>query len=77
MGVQAIASASDVMTITNETLQQDIKQMSREIGRCIDAMDDGQAEKVKTAVNELIADVRAELDAKLLVLDARVMTLES
>ena len=77
MVVRTRASASDVMAITNETLQQDIKQMSREIGRRIDAMEDGLAEKIKTAVHELIADVKAELYTKLLALEARVMALES
>ena len=77
MVVQTRASTSNVMDITNETLQKDIKQMSREFGRRIDAIEEGLAEKIKSAVKELMADVKAELDAKLLALEARVMALES
>ena len=50
--------------------------MSWEIVRRINAMEDGLAETIQTASNELIADVKAELDAKLLAFEARVMALE-
>ena len=76
MVVQTRSSTADVMPITNETLQEDIHQMSQDIGRRIDAMENGLAEKIKNAVRDLIADVKAELDAKLLALENRVAALE-
>ena len=76
MVVQTRSSTADVMSITNETLQEDIHQMSQDIGRRIDAMENGLAEKIKNVVRDLIADVNAELDAKLLALENRVAALE-
>ena len=70
------SGAGDVMAVTNETLQQEIRQISVNIGHRIDAMENGLAEKIRNAVSELIADVKAELDAKLHALEARVMALE-
>ena len=64
MVVQTRSSTADVMPITNETLHEDIHQMSQDIGRRIDAMKNGLAEKIKNVVRDLIADVKAELDAK-------------
>ena len=76
MVVQTRASVSDVMAITNEALQQDIRQMSLDMRRRFDDMENSLADKIRIAVNEIITDVRAELDAKLAALDARVMALE-
>ena len=76
MVVQTRSSTADVMPITNETLQEDIHQMSPDIGRRIDAMENGLSEKIKNVVRDLIADVKAELDAKLLALENRVAALE-
>ena len=76
MVVRTRASAGDVMAITNATLQQEIRKMSSDIGARMDAMEDGLATKIRLAVSELIADVKAELDAKLRALEARVTALE-
>ena len=51
--------------------------MSTQIWNRIDAMENGLVEKIRSAVAELIADVKQELDAKLLVLETRVAALES
>ena len=39
-------------------------------------MENSLADKIRIAVNDIITDVRAELDAKLAALEARVMALE-
>ena len=76
MVVRTRASASDVMTITNEALQQDIRQMSLDMRRRFDDMENSLGDKIRIAVNDIITDVRAELDAKFAALEARVMALE-
>ena len=64
------ASVSDVMAITNEILQQDIRQMSLDMRRRFDDMENSLADKIRIVVNEIITDDRAELDAKLAALEA-------
>ena len=61
-----------------------MKRFSKTSSRCPGRLDAvlmpwmiDRLKKSKTALNELIADVKAELDTKLLVLEARLMTLES
>ena len=71
------SGAGDIMAITNEQLQKDIKEMSLNIGRRLDAIETGLADKIKAAVAELIADVKAELEANLLALERRVAAIET
>ena len=50
--------------------------MSLDMRRRFDDVENSLADKIRIAVNEIITDVRAELDAKLAALEARVMALE-
>ena len=66
MAVRTRANDDDVMATTNETLQQEIRKMSSDIGTSMDAMEKGFAAKIKLA----------ELDVKSRALEARVTALE-
>ena len=50
--------------------------MSLDMRRRFDDVENSLADKIRIAVNEIITDVRAELDAKLAALEARMMALE-
>ncbi len=64
------------MSVTNETIQKDIQQLSRDLGARLTTLEDGIAQKIREVVTELITTVKAELEEKMEALADRVRTLE-
>lgn len=71
------SGSTATMTVTNETLQGEIRDLSTNLLGRIKTLEDGFTQKIKDAVAELIETVRQEFEEKLQGLSDRVKLLEN